>query len=187
MAVSRDGGNTWNKSNENSILSGEPDDVEVWGFRDPFLSEWPALDQLRGQKSLYGLVSGGVHSMGPRVFLYAVSPVDLGAWHYLGPVIDFPIRYCPSLKWGADFGANLECANVMTLEDGSGERSFLVGQMAQLLLVPGRPNSGEFALGLIEPGTLPLRADGQNDCLLMPMTRLGHDIFIKRNRLVRTA
>uniref|UniRef100_A0A0D2Y0X6 Acid beta-fructofuranosidase n=1 Tax=Fusarium oxysporum (strain Fo5176) TaxID=660025 RepID=A0A0D2Y0X6_FUSOF len=126
VATSTDGGKTWQKSEQNPILEGEPEDLTVTGFRDPYLAEWPALDEMRGEASLYGFVSGGVVDGGPTVFLYAISPTDLTQWTYLGPLIDLPTGFSPSGRWGGDFGVNWECVNFMTLHNESEERPFLL-------------------------------------------------------------
>ncbi|KAG4437401.1 hypothetical protein IFR05_007126 [Cadophora sp. M221] len=130
LATSEDGGRTWTKLTSNPILSEEPDDVMVTGFRDPFLAPWPALDKLlnrtQAQGQLYGLVSGGVAGSGPTAFLYDVHLDDLTSWAYLGPLIDVEPRFQPSKKWSGNYGANWECTNFMTLQDGSVSRHFLI-------------------------------------------------------------
>ncbi|KAF2993747.1 hypothetical protein E8E13_000948 [Curvularia kusanoi] len=126
-AVSEDGGHTWHKVESNPILAGEPEGLVMTGFRDPYLAEWPAMDNARGveKKSLYGVVSGGVRDKGPAVFLYAAQPDNILSWEYLGPLIDFSIRESPSGRWGGDYGVNWECANFMTLADGDVECQFM--------------------------------------------------------------
>ncbi|UZP38618.1 hypothetical protein NXS19_006434 [Fusarium pseudograminearum] len=126
VATSNDGGKTWQKSEQNPILDGEPEGVTVTGFRDPFLAEWPAMDEMRGEVSMYGFVSGGIVDGGPTVFLYAISPTDLTQWTYLGPLVDLPSGYSPSGKWGGDFGVNWECVNFMTLHNDSEECPFML-------------------------------------------------------------
>ncbi|CAJ0542645.1 Ff.00g001820.m01.CDS01 [Fusarium sp. VM40] len=126
VATSSDGGKTWQKSEQNPILDGEPEGVTVTGFRDPYLAEWPALDEMRGEASLYGFVSGGVVDGGPTVFLYAISPTDLTQWTYLGPLVDLPSGFSPSGRWGGDFGVNWECVNFMTLNNESEECPFML-------------------------------------------------------------
>lgn len=128
LATSDDGGSTWSKSPENPILKGEPQGVEVSGFRDPYIANWPALDRLRGNsgKSLYGLVSGGIAGLGPTTFLYEIQPNFLGQWDYLNPLVDLPISYQTSKKWGGNYGINWECTNFMTLESNSISREFLI-------------------------------------------------------------
>ncbi|KAG7002959.1 Levanase [Fusarium oxysporum f. sp. conglutinans] len=122
----------------NSLLSTHPSqifpstglcrtlEIALDWFRDPYLAEWPALDEMRGEASLYGFVSGGVVDGGPTVFLYAISPTDLTQWTYLGPLIDLPTGFSPSGRWGGDFGVNWECVNFMTLHNESEERPFLL-------------------------------------------------------------
>ncbi|KAK2043083.1 Arabinanase/levansucrase/invertase [Colletotrichum somersetense] len=55
MATSRDAGRTWVKSEQNPILIGEPDDATVTGWRDPYVAEWPALDEAREAQKGKGL------------------------------------------------------------------------------------------------------------------------------------
>ncbi|KAK7425780.1 hypothetical protein QQZ08_007756 [Neonectria magnoliae] len=128
LATSRDGGCTWEKSNQNPILKGEPEGIDVTGFRDPYLSEWPAMDVMRGEKGkmLYGIVSGGIVDQGPNAFVYAVNANDLTTWTYLGPLVDMPVDFQRPSHWSGDFGLNWECVNFMTLGDGSDEYDFLI-------------------------------------------------------------
>lgn len=126
IAESHDNGETWTKFSKNPILMGEPKGLQVTGFRDPFLSEWHALDQLRGQKSLYGLVSGGIDGYGPTAFLYSVPHGNVSEWHYLCPLVDMSARFQPSQKWSGNFGVNWECANFLTLRSDSTSRVCLI-------------------------------------------------------------
>lgn len=125
-AVSNDGGKTWTKVPENPILTEEPEDLSVTGFRDPYLAPWEAMDDILDQKSLYALVSGGTGEGGPTTFLYAVPSSDLRSWTYLGPLIDIPRNFKPSKKWSGDCGANLECTNFFSLDSGNFAREFLL-------------------------------------------------------------
>lgn len=112
----------------NPLLSEEPPEIHVTGFRDPFLAPWPAMDKLRGTPGkLYGLISGGIHDLGPRTFLYEVDPKDLTKWTYLHPLTtDVPVGYLPSVKWAGDFGANWECTNFVSLRAHDGTQRELV-------------------------------------------------------------
>lgn len=123
-ATSSDGGKTWTKAEGNPLLDEEPKSLHVTGWRDPYVTEWPALDHIRGESSLYGLVSGGVHGLGPSVFLYSVPPRDLTNWEYLGQLLQLPKNYRLSQKWSGDFGVNLECANIVTLRSSPTDPSF---------------------------------------------------------------
>lgn len=126
MATSSDGGSTWVKSHRNPVIRGEPDDIEVTGFRDPYISQWPAMDSARGiqQSAMYGVISGGIQDRGPTAFLYTVAGNDLSEWRYLGPLVDdFPCRFQPSEKWTGNYGLNWECTNFMTFTSGCGAAS----------------------------------------------------------------
>lgn len=105
------------------ILLEEPVGLDVTGFRDPFVAEWPSMDELRGtSRTLYGIISGGEHGLGPRTYLYAIDPHNLTNWTYLHPLTnDLPSNYIPSDRWGGDFGKNWECSNFFTLRDDSGK------------------------------------------------------------------
>lgn len=119
------------KHSENPILSEEPPDIHVTGFRDPFLARWPAMDKARGSApQLYGLISGGIHGQGPRTFMYTISPTDLTTWEYLHPlVVDIPSNHTPAGRWGGDLGANWECTNFITLraDDGTDQTIIIAG------------------------------------------------------------
>ncbi|KAL1892655.1 hypothetical protein Sste5346_006941 [Sporothrix stenoceras] len=132
LATSTDGGNTWQKNTSNPVLTGEPDDIVVTGFRDPYLAPWAAMDDVRGvptdaePQTLYGIVSGGVIGKGPTVFVYTVPANNLTSWTYLGPLVDILVDQHPASHWSGDFGVNWECANFMTLECESRQQDFLV-------------------------------------------------------------
>ncbi|KAI1619807.1 glycosyl hydrolase [Exophiala viscosa] len=155
MATSHDGGATWQKSENNPILEGEPAEMSVTGFRDPFVSAWPALDRLRGEQALYGLISGGVTGAGPTTFLYAVEPERLGKWKYLGPLVDIPARKQSSEKWSGNFGTNWECVNFVTLQSDSVSRDFLI------IGAEGDVERKHILDGTLPPG-LPARTIRQN-------------------------
>lgn len=127
VASSDNGGSTWVKHSQNPILNEEPKEIQVTGFRDPYIASWPAMDQVRGQTALYGLISGGIQGSGPTCFLYAIQPTELTTWKYLGPLVDIPISFQPSNKWSGNYGINWECTNFMTLGSGpSVSQQFLV-------------------------------------------------------------
>ena len=128
MARSKDGGLTWQKSSQNPVLHGELTGLQVTGFRDPFVSQWSAMDDALGKDSpaLYAVVSGGIQDRGPTSFLYEVDTDRAMVWKYLGPLVDMPLRFEPSKKWSGNFGVNWECVNFMTLRFGAESRHFLI-------------------------------------------------------------
>ena len=128
IATSSDGGKTWEKAQVNPILPGEPDDVEVTGFRDPFMATWPAVAKLldRPKDLIFGLVSGGIEGAGPTTFLYEIEPTDITKWKYSGSLIDIPLNFQPSKNWSGNYGANWECVNFLSLPHASTFKHFLV-------------------------------------------------------------
>ncbi|KJY00062.1 glycoside hydrolase family 32 protein [Zymoseptoria brevis] len=131
LAKSFDHGKTWEKIAANPILPSEPTDIEVTGWRDPFVAPWPRMSQLLGLDSdntLFGIISGGLRNVTPTTFIYAIDANDLTKWDYIGPLTRFGLNYRPS-RWSGDLGKNWEVSNFMTLkdeEDPSVERDFIV-------------------------------------------------------------
>ncbi|KEY67026.1 hypothetical protein S7711_04708 [Stachybotrys chartarum IBT 7711] len=131
VATSADGGKSWKKIQGNPILQEEPANLEVTGFRDPYVAAWPGLDETLGAEgppALYGVVSGGVRNQGPAVFLYKLQQNDLTKWNYIGLLLKFTPNYRPSPKWNGDFGINWECACFMSLTstNTTSTRDFLI-------------------------------------------------------------
>ncbi|KAI8710857.1 hypothetical protein NCS52_01528400 [Fusarium sp. LHS14.1] len=128
IATSYDGGMTWEKSPGNPILAGEPAGLRVTGFRDPYVTRFPAISEALGSSAAtrYGLISGGIQDVGPTTFLYAIDDDNVEEWTYLGPVVDVPPRFQPSKKWCGNYGLNWECTNIVTLHADSETRHFLI-------------------------------------------------------------
>jgi len=108
----------------NPIVVGEPDELDVTGFRDPSFFEWPALSEKFGNKRL-AVLSGGVQGddVGPRMFLFGVDPTNLTSWSFLKTLgtMKRNIRLNSDSKWSGDFGTNWECGNFIPLKhDASG-------------------------------------------------------------------
>lgn len=127
VATSHDGGNTWERSDSNPILPGPPPNVNVTGWRDPYLSAWPAMRSNPDASSdLYGFISGGIAAESPTVFAYSVNPKDLREWKYIGSLVNVGLNFKPS-RWSGDFGVNWEVATMATLIDGEGaSRDFVI-------------------------------------------------------------
>lgn len=122
-AVSDDGGQTWDKHPENPFVIEEPPGIKVTGFRDPYVDNWPRIDEILGESpntSKYGVMSGGIANECATVFLYQISPQNLLDWKYIGSLIKAQIGFRPSQKWTGDSGVNWECANFMTLTSRTG-------------------------------------------------------------------
>jgi beta-fructofuranosidase len=131
MAKSFDSGKTWQKFAGNPILPREPEDLEVTGWRDPFVSSWPSMAAALGRDSedtLFGIISGGIRDITPTTFLYAIDANDLTKWQYVGPLVNLGLNLRPS-RWSGDLGKNWEVTNFATLKDEkdpSITRDFLV-------------------------------------------------------------
>ncbi|KAL2214808.1 glycosyl hydrolase [Thermoascus aurantiacus ATCC 26904] len=132
VAVSRDGGRTWERHPCNPILEGPPAGIEVTGWRDPFVSPWPSMQMRKHQDGqsaeevLYGFISGGIAGRTPTVFVYAINARDLREWTYVGYLVDVGLNFRPG-RWSGDFGVNWEVANVITLSDEEGvSRDFMI-------------------------------------------------------------
>ena len=119
MAKSFDDGKTWQKFAGNPILPSEPEDLEVTGWRDPFVSSWPSMAAALGRDSentLFGIISGGIRDVTPTTFLYAIDADDVTKWQYIGPLVNFGLNKRPS-RWSGDLGKNWEVTNFLTLKD----------------------------------------------------------------------
>ncbi|KAJ5554543.1 Glycoside hydrolase family 32 [Penicillium frequentans] len=128
LAVSTNGGKTWERQDCNPILSGPPEKLPVTGWRDPYLTPWARehTNDSDSRSHLYGFISGGVKGQYPAVFVYTVQPDDLRQWKYIGSLVNVGLNFHPS-RWSGDFGVNWEVANLMTLTNDSGNsRDFVV-------------------------------------------------------------
>ena len=113
----------------NPVLQEEPPDVEVTGFRDPFVAAWHTMDEVRGETErdgLYGILSGGIRDCGPTTFIYTVDRRDLGHWRYLGALIPLPPRLRVHKRWAPNLGINWECTSFCSLSHPSGLRRELL-------------------------------------------------------------
>ncbi|KAJ5675925.1 Glycoside hydrolase family 32 [Penicillium macrosclerotiorum] len=129
LAVSGDGGKTWERQSCNPILPGPPQGLSVTGWRDPYLTNWARQQPdhpSNCQAPLYGFISGGIVGHGPNIFVYTVNPTDLRQWQYAGPLVSVGSNFHPS-RWSGDFGLNWEVGNFTTLSNDLGHsRDFAI-------------------------------------------------------------
>ncbi|KAJ7136062.1 glycosyl hydrolase [Mycena epipterygia] len=127
IAYTEDDGQSWIKLpfgvGNNPIIFQWPMN-NLTGFRDPYIFLSPTLWSLSGNSSgatgdHFLTVSGGVHGLGPRLFLYRqTSNADVRAWTYLGPVISVDAGSSFSSEgWSGNFGINFETASVTRLNE----------------------------------------------------------------------
>ncbi|KAK9893407.1 glycoside hydrolase family 32 protein [Cystobasidium minutum MCA 4210] len=118
IATSRDGGITWQKDAGNPIIEEPPSDLQVTGFRDPYISTLPSLDRLLGRNAgeyVYATLSGGTVDKTPTPFLYSVPSNNLRQWESLGQLMDIGLDYEPSAKWCGEGGRNFECCSLFEM------------------------------------------------------------------------
>lgn len=127
LAVSQDGGETWERQNCNPVLTGPPAHLNVTGWRDPWLTTWADGPLSKHTPStLYGFISGGIANKTPTVFVYTVQATDHTKWDFIGPLMDVGLNLRPS-RWSGDYGVNWEVVNLMTLSNDTGtSRDFIV-------------------------------------------------------------
>ncbi|KPI39566.1 Sucrose-6-phosphate hydrolase [Cyphellophora attinorum] len=128
LATSSDSGMTWQRCPDNITLEEPPPGLDITGWRDPYIGEWHALDEVLGTRrgQLYGVVSGGLRGETPTVFLYHIDTVDPTKWTYLSSLTSVGLNYNPS-RWTGDFGINWEVCNFLSLQDEADKtHSFLI-------------------------------------------------------------
>ncbi|TPX17329.1 uncharacterized protein E0L32_012216 [Thyridium curvatum] len=148
LAISSDAGRSWTRYANNPVVLGPPPDLDVTGWRDPYVAPWTAITALLHHqhqrheasilskeagctmaKPLYGLLSGGIRGKTPTTFLYEIDGRALDSWRYLGPLIELGLNFSPCPRWVGDFGANWEVCNFVSLSDnasGTSPRNFLI-------------------------------------------------------------
>lgn len=124
LAISKDGGKTWQEYENNPIISGPPDGWNITGFRDPFMEPWPEMDALLGQEEphWYAVFGSGIKGVGPRIPFYSAPANNLTDWTFLGALWE------PSdnetlgdvLETGS-YAFNFEVSNFFSLVDEDGD------------------------------------------------------------------
>jgi beta-fructofuranosidase len=121
VATTADAGRTWQRGHTSIVLQGPPQHLQVTGWRDPFVAQWPSLSRLIGEhsdKTSFGIVSGGIRHVGPAIFLYSLSQNDVTDWNFVSVLSMAPtLRNAPTSHWEPDYGANWEVVNFLSLPD----------------------------------------------------------------------
>ncbi|KKA28220.1 hypothetical protein TD95_005179 [Thielaviopsis punctulata] len=131
LAFSEDSGLTWQRYDHNPIIKDGPADVDIIGWRDPYVAAWPMVEKLLHNTTgqfLYGIISGGIRDTTPTTWLYEIDPKALENWRYVGPLVDIVQQYDPSPKWIGGYGANWEVCNFLEIStaDNAVTRDILV-------------------------------------------------------------
>ncbi|KAF7629773.1 hypothetical protein AFLA_013480 [Aspergillus flavus NRRL3357] len=93
--------------------------IDVTAFRDPYVFQNKDLDDTVGSSSgtWYAAISGGVHDVGPGVFLYRNQGSGYEDWEYLGKWWSEPVNStCGNGDWAKAWGYNFEVGNVFSLD-----------------------------------------------------------------------
>ncbi|THD00262.1 hypothetical protein EYZ11_000312 [Aspergillus tanneri] len=120
LAVSTDGGHNFTKLSQGPVIPSPPFALNVTGFRDPYVFQNPALDDTLSSApgTWYTVVSGGVHDVGPSLFLYRQHDMDFQYWEYLGQWWHEPANTTwGDGIWAGRWGYNFETTNVFTLNE----------------------------------------------------------------------
>ncbi|KAK8113010.1 hypothetical protein PG984_013536 [Apiospora sp. TS-2023a] len=117
-ATSSDAGKTWSRYEQNPVLPGPPANLDVTGWRDPFIAPWMSMARVLDDApaTLYALIAGGTRDGGPTSFLYSISPEALYEWTFVSTLGTMPKSSSAS---GAryDFGSNWEVTNFISFPD----------------------------------------------------------------------
>ncbi|KAK7049398.1 hypothetical protein VNI00_005999 [Paramarasmius palmivorus] len=118
IAVSNDTGRNFTKLERGPVIASQPFALNVTGWRDPFSFQDSEFDKLLNstEDSWYLLVSGGVHGVGPAIFLYRQYDPEFMEWEYLGRVW----REAANTTWGdgvwaGRWGFNFEVGNIFRI------------------------------------------------------------------------
>lgn len=120
-ATTSDNGKTWQKGKQPAIM-GPPDGMNVTGWRDPNVFQSQALDAHFGlsansSSSHYLITAGGIHDVGPRIFLY--HSTDYLEWTYKGFLLSEEKNTTFSAYSGS-WGFNFETTNYVEVADAEG-------------------------------------------------------------------
>ncbi|KAJ0406455.1 hypothetical protein ATCC90586_001934 [Pythium insidiosum] len=117
-ATTSDHGKTWQKGAK-PLIAQPPPGLNVTGWRDPYVFDSTALDKaLRAPSGHYLLTAGGLHGVGPRIFLY--HSTDYLNWNYKGFLLSQPKNTTFS-RFSGNWGFNFETTNFVEIKDAEGE------------------------------------------------------------------
>lgn len=119
LAVTYDGGINFTKLDIPPVIPEPPAGLDVTGFRDPYVFQNSELDQSlqNAAGTWYTIISGGLHDIGPGMFLYQNTSPDYEQWEYLGEWFHEPANSTwGNGDWSKVFGYNWETSNVFGLD-----------------------------------------------------------------------
>lgn len=119
LAVTYDGGKNFTKLQIPPVIPEPPAGLNVTGFRDPYVFQNEELDQSLSNAAgtWYTIISGGLHDVGPGMFLYQNTSPDYEQWEYLGEWFhEVANSTWGNGEWSKVFGYNWETSNVFGLD-----------------------------------------------------------------------
>ncbi|KAF1973602.1 Arabinanase/levansucrase/invertase [Bimuria novae-zelandiae CBS 107.79] len=129
LAISRNGGNTWEEYGKNPIISQPPEGWNVTGWRDPFFEAWPEMDSLLNQQEphYYAVFGSGIKGVGPRIPFYSAPASNLTNWTFLGALWEPAANETLGdvLETGT-YAFNFEVSNFFSLVDEDGDLHYYV-------------------------------------------------------------
>ncbi|KAA8898955.1 sucrose-6-phosphate hydrolase [Sphaerosporella brunnea] len=134
LALSSDGGRTWQKYEGNPVIEGSPEGWNITGHRDPFFELWPEMDQLLGQEEehWYMVLGSGIKGVGPRMPLYSAKRNDPTKWTFLGALWEPSMNETfGDVKVTGSYGFNFEVPNFFSLKDSRGKAHYYVSMGAE--------------------------------------------------------
>lgn len=159
MAVSYDGGRNFTKLQQGPVIPDPPFALNVTGWRDPFVFKHAAFDEALNSErgTWYTVISGGIHEVGPRFFLYRQYDPGFQYWEYMG---EWWSEEANSTwgdgTWAGRWGFNFEVPNVVGLdEEGYNEEGEVFATTgAEWSLAPIVPQVSDFRQQLWASGSL---------------------------------
>ncbi|KAF2177417.1 glycoside hydrolase family 32 protein [Zopfia rhizophila CBS 207.26] len=159
LAISTDGGETWEKYGNNPIISEPPVGWNITGWRDPFFEPWPQMDVTLGQLEphYYAVFGSGIKDVGPRIPLYSAPANDLTNWTFLGALWEPGANTSlGSLLETGTYAFNFEVSGFFSLEDENGDVHYYVNMGTEGGNVTFHPRNW----GLWNEGIISRRANG---------------------------
>ncbi|KAF2260980.1 sucrose-6-phosphate hydrolase [Lojkania enalia] len=158
FAISNDGGQTWEKYENNPVISRPPNGWDIPGWRDPFFEAWPEMDHMLGQSEhhYYMAMGSGLKAVGPRIPFYSAPANNLTNWTFLGALWEpADNTSLGSFLETGSYGFNFEVSNFFSLEDEDGDVHYYVqmGTEGGNVTFHPRPQWGLWNEGLISRRT----------------------------------
>jgi beta-fructofuranosidase len=170
LCYSTDFGRSWHRYQHNPLLVDAPSQSFTTGWRDPFVSDWAALSELRGvnAETKYMLVASGDKRSGPQLLIYESQ--DLIDWTPLAVLFqgqaDLPIALDSTLNHGRNF----ECGSFFTIK---GRHYITVGVEQH----PSQTTRHSHRYTLWMSGKLQLNANGNPSFVVSTFARLDPGIM----------